>query len=566
MGRPCRTFLVISVFISLSGCSVGPDYETPAVAVPSVFGTASIPVVASAPATAEFVRWWQLLHDPQLDRLIERAIASNPDIEIALTRVQEARSQQIVVLGGMLPTVGGSGTDAIGSGTDLTKGRVAQPVRAGESARGDRQIVRAAGFDTGWELDLFGKVQRALEAAQDDAEAQMELRNAVLITVVADVARNYLDLRTLQIRLEIVRKDVATARRTVDLLDSNAGKSNQTNKSNETKPDRAPAKPDALASKRRDQSSASDEQDPAPGKGGAQAPKQKSKSSESKELDLTWAKGELAIQLARLPELEAAISGAESRLAILLGTYEADIADAIRGPAKLPPLPQRLRPGTPVELLRRRPDVRAAERELAAATARVGAATANLFPSVALTAGFGGQGTRVEGPRGATLPLRGPIWSFGPDAYWPLLDFGRLDALIDIQEMRTHEALVRYKKTIIAAVEEVDQAIRQYRLDLQRQKALGVALAAIRHAGALTAARYERGDSDFRTLLDAERRHYVLEEQAEIAAETSVLHFVAFYKALGGGWELYDELPPIPPAQPAIVAAAGRLTNGWRWH
>jgi outer membrane protein TolC len=257
-----------------------------------------------------------------------------------------------------------------------------------------------------------------------------------------------------------------------------------------------------------------------------------------------------------------AISGAESRLAILLGTYEADVAGAIRGPVKLPTLPGRLRPGTPVELLRRRPDIRAAERELAAVTARIGAATADLFPSVALTAGFGGQGTRIQGPS-ITQALRGPIWSFGPDAYWPLLDFGRLDALIDVQEMQTHEALVRYKKAILAAVEEVDQTIIQYRLDLQRWRTLSIALAAIHRAVDLTEARYKRGDSDFRTLLDMQRRSYLLEEQTAIAAEAAVLRYIAFYKALGGGWELYDELPPLPPVQPAIIAGVRRLTDSW---
>jgi outer membrane protein TolC len=326
-----------------------------------------------------------------------------------------------------------SGTVATGSGTDLTRGRVAQSIRAGDSTRGVRSISRMAGFDAGWELDLFGKYQRTLEAARDDAEAQMELRNAALITVIADVARNYLDIRGLQMRLKIARKDVATAQRTVDLLITRI----EPGLSNES---------DLTLAKLR-----------------VRAPKRQSESSASNELDLTLAKGELATQQARLPELNAAISAAESRLALVLGTYSADVPGAIRAPAKLPPLPERLRPGVPVELLQRRPDIRAAERELAAATARIGVATANLFPSVALTAGFGAQGT-VGQSVGA--PIHGPIWSFGPGAYWPLLDFGRLDALINIEEMRAHEVLIRYEKTIIAAVEEVNQAIKQYRLDL----------------------------------------------------------------------------------------------------
>jgi NodT family efflux transporter outer membrane factor (OMF) lipoprotein len=519
MRTRCQALVIAGAGVWLCGCAVGPDYENPAVAVPKFFGTVALTSAAAnppaelksdaanPPARPDFVRWWEVLRDPHLNALIERAIASNPDIEIALTRVQEARSQEIVVLGAMLPTVGGSGTIATGSGTDLTKGRVAQSIRAGDTSSGLKSISRMAGFDAGWELDLFGKYQRALEAARDDAEAQMELRNAVLITVIADVARNYLDVRGLQSRLEIARSDVATAQRTVDLL--------------MTRFDRGL----------------------------------------SNELDLTLARRQLATQQAMLPELTAAITAAESRLAVLLGTYSADIVGAIQRPAKMPSLPVRLRPGVPVDLLQRRPDIRQTERELAAATARIGVATGNLFPTVAVTAGLGVQGGTRQG---IATPIGNPIWSFGPAAYWPLLDFGRLDALINIEEMRAHEVLVRYKKTIIAAVEEVDQAIKQYRFDLQRQKALGVALEASHRAVDLATERYERGVTDFLNVLDAQRQDYALAEQTALAAEVVALDYVAFYKALGGGWELYAELPPIPAPQPALLATARRLTNGWR--
>jgi NodT family efflux transporter outer membrane factor (OMF) lipoprotein len=509
MRTRCRALVAAGALVWLSGCAVGPDYELPAIAVPKIFGTAALtPALPTPPPSTELVRWWQLLHDRRLNTLVERAVAANPDIEIALTRVQEAREQQIAVAGQMLPTVGGSGTVATGTGTDLTKGRVAQSIRAGDDATGFRQIWQMAGFDAGWELDLFGKYRRLLEATVDDTEAQMDLRNAVLINVIGDVARNYVDIRGLQLQLQIVRSNIATAQRTVELL--------------QTRFDRGL----------------------------------------SNELDLTLAKRELATEDARLPELNAAISAAQSRLAVLLGTYAADVAGAIQGPGKLPVVPERLRPGVPVDLLRRRPDVRASERQLAAATARIGVATADLFPSVALTAGLGEQGAR--GQSGSTPPLvHGAIWSFGPAAYWPLLDFGRLDALVNIEDMRAHETAVSYQKTIIAAVEEVDQAIKQYRLDLQRQRQLAAALDASHRAVDLATERYERGVTDFLNVLDAQRQDYVLAEQTAIAAEIVVLRYVAFYKALGGGWELYAELPPIPPAQPAVIAAARRLTNGW---
>src|SRR5271163_717952 len=162
-------FLIIGVALWVSGCAVGPDFELPIVGVPSSFGTASLTSgIASPPAAADFVRWWQVLHDRHLDALIDRAVASNPDIEIALTRVQEARTEQIVVLGAMLPNVGASGAAGLGTGTDLTKGRAAQSLRAGSNTTGIKSVSRIAGFDAGWELDLFGKYQRQLEAVRDD--------------------------------------------------------------------------------------------------------------------------------------------------------------------------------------------------------------------------------------------------------------------------------------------------------------------------------------------------------------------------------------------------------------
>jgi outer membrane protein TolC len=210
MGSRSWALLIIGAAVWVSGCAVGPDFELPTVGVPKYFGTASLPSGPAGPPArrpaADFVRWWQVLHDSQLNALIERAVASNPDLEIALTRVQEARTEQIVVLGALLPKVGANAAAGLGTGTDLMEGRAAQALSAGSNTTGIKSVSRIAGFDAGWELDLFGKYQRLLEAVRDDAETQMELRNAVLITVIGDVARNYLEIRGLQLRLEIARR------------------------------------------------------------------------------------------------------------------------------------------------------------------------------------------------------------------------------------------------------------------------------------------------------------------------------------------------------------------------
>ena len=492
----------------LCGCTVGPDYYLSEVEVPVSYGSAWKAVITQETVPQpEPVRWWHTLHDRELNRLVERAVECNPDIEIALTRIQAFRTQEIVVIGNALPQVGGSAGIAAGTGTDLTKGRVAQSIRAGDATTGLQHLDRMAGFDAGWELDLFGKYRRLLEAVRDDAEAMFELRNAVLISVVADVASSYVDIRGLQLRLKIAQKAVEAAQKNVTFT--------------QTRFERGL----------------------------------------TNELDVALAKRELATVQAVLPQLQAAISLAESRLSLLLGTYSPEVIPELRTSAELPHVPARLKAGVPADLLRRRPDIRQAERALAAATARVGVATANLFPDVTFTAGFGVQGGQPTG--GTTKPIGNPIWSAGPGGYWPLLDFGRLDALIDIQELQAHELFVNYKKTILFAVEEVDEAIKQYRAQQQRLRELSVALEQSKRAVALATQRYEQGLTDFLNVLDAERQEFTIEDQNAIAQEAVVMQYIALYKALGGGWELYDELPPLKEAQPALVATIRRLTNDW---
>jgi len=504
-----RRFLIVCAAAALCGCTVGPDYHLLEVAVPASYGSTWKAVVTQdeLPQPA-ILRWWHTLHDRELNRLVDRAVECNPDIEIALTRVQAFRTQEIVVIGHALPQVAGSAGIAAGTGTDMTKGRVAQSIRAGDVTTGLQHLDRMAGFDAQWELDLFGKYQRLFEAVRDDAQAMAELRNAVLISVVADVARNYVGIRGLQLRLKIAQQAADAAQKNVTFVQSRFER--------------------GLAN----------------------------------ELDVTLAKRELATVKALLPQLEAAISAAESRLSLLLGSYSPDVLPEFKRSAGLPHVPSKLRAGVPADLLRRRADIRQAERALAAANARIGVETANLFPTVVFTAGFGAQGGEPTG--GAIKPIGNPIWSAGPGGYWPLLDFGRLDAIIDIRELQAQELFVTYKKTILLAVEEVDQAIKQFRAEQQRLRDLSVALEHSKRAVALATERYERGLTDFLNVLDAERQEFAIEDQNAVAQETVIVQYIALYKALGGGWELYDDLPPLKEAQPALVASIRRITNDWR--
>ena len=230
MAVKSRFLLTLAATAGLSACAVGPDYRFPEVALPAHFGGPQQEIVSQATTPQpEFVRWWQNLRDPELNRLIERAIAYNPDLEIALTRVQALRTQENIVISNALPSVEASGSIAQGTGNDLTKGRASTALRSAMNNTTLAKETRVGGFDAAWELDLWGKYRRQLEAVQDDAQALNELRNGVLITVVSDVARSYADLRGLQLRLVIARGAVKAASQTADLAQArfNRGLTNE---------------------------------------------------------------------------------------------------------------------------------------------------------------------------------------------------------------------------------------------------------------------------------------------------------------------------------------------------
>jgi NodT family efflux transporter outer membrane factor (OMF) lipoprotein len=496
------SFGVFSVW--LAGCAVGPNYHVPQTVTPRNFVAAPAAAVNAAPATnpaVDLTQWWHSLNDPELDSLIDRTIRANPDIEIALTRLQEARTQEAVLLGHALPEVAASGAGGRGTGSDLTRSGAAPALRGADNKGSLNQISQVAGFAASWEIDLFGGYRRAIEAGKYDIAAAASARNAVLISVVADVARNYVDMRGLQMRLAIIRDNIATAEQLQDL--------------EQTRFDRGL----------------------------------------TNELDLQLANRELATLQSGLPLLQSDIKAAQYRIAVLLGQYPEDLAEELTQPGTLPNLPEAVEPGLPLDLLQRRPDIREAERQLAAATARIGVATANLFPHVSLSGGLGTQSATV-GAQGSH------IWAFGPSVYWPLLDFGTLDALVSIADLQAHERLIAYRKTIVDAVQDADTAIADFGAQEQRLKNLADAMRASERAVSLAQQRYDRGLTDFLNVVDAERQQYTLEDEYTASQQSAADAFIYLYKALGGGWEPYQNIPPIRRPEPAVMAGFHRLLAG----
>jgi NodT family efflux transporter outer membrane factor (OMF) lipoprotein len=489
---------------ALAGCSLGPEYFTPDAALPVSFVTPPAGErTPSGGASPDLWQWWRTLHDRQLNDLIDLAIQNNLDLKIALDRLQQARLQLVVIGAQAVPQVNGGVGGGTGTGTDETKGRVAQALRDGDNSTGLKKISGVGGLDAEWEIDIFGKIASRLESQVYTAESLKEARDWVYVVIAADVTRLYFDLRARQDRLQILYRNIEASRKVLDLA--------------QTRLDRGL----------------------------------------TNELDVLLARRQVETLQADVEPLKALIAANTYALAVLVGDYPEAISRRLQRASAVPRLPARAPAGTPVDLLRRRPDIREAERALAAAVADIDARTADLFPSVAITAAAGAQ----AGPRsGSAIPITW-IGSVGPALDAPILDFGALDAKIEIADYHAHELAAAYKQSILIAVQQVDEANASYQGFRQSVRSLDLALDAARQATKVATERYDRGLTDFLNVLDAERQQFTLEQQRAEVVRLAGDSFVALYKALGGGWPPNEIIPPIRRPDPAFVAAIKRLAQ-----
>jgi NodT family efflux transporter outer membrane factor (OMF) lipoprotein len=492
--------------VGLAACSVGPDFSLPETGLPGSYIASPGGKTAGTGGTVAHVdltQWWRSFRDPQLVALVGRAIEGNPDIGIALARLQQARAREVVATGAALPKGELAAGAGIGTGSDNTRGRIPDALHSAANTGGFDHVDEAGGFVTAWELDVFGKLRREIEASHLDALAAAKARDAVTVSVIADVARAYIELRGFQEQIAVVRRNIETARRSQQVVQTryNQGLTN--------------------------------------------------------ELDVTLAQRQLATIEAGLGPLTSQLQSSQYTIAILLGEYPETLAGELRTDGPSPHLLARIPVGLPVSLLQRRADIQQAEFELGAATARMDSAIADLFPRVAVTSAVGGQGGTLA-TTGTPITFIGGI---GPALYWPVLDFGTLDARIEVADYHAREALLRYKANVLDAVQDVDQAISRYNAEQSRVAGLSRARDAALRAFTLSSERYERGLTDYINVLDAEREQFALEAQYVISRRTAGVQLVALYKALGGGWEHYQAVPPIRRPEPAIAAAA-RIVGG----
>jgi NodT family efflux transporter outer membrane factor (OMF) lipoprotein len=490
-----------------AGCTVGPNYHRPAVEVPDRFSRwpATQPTTASTtqPAQVDLAHWWEAMGDPELNSLLARAVRSNLDIQAAIARLQQARAAEAVFFGSSLPDLYFSGTGARGTGSNETRGRIDGPLNAASNATGLKELTQILGADTAFELDLFGNLRREGEAVAADAAVANELRNQVLITVLGDVTRSYVVIRTLQLRVAIAQQSIDAQRQSLQVVETRFQR------------------------------------------------------GITNELDVALARRELETTESALAPLKAQLVGAKRNLAVLLGQTPDSLMNELRAEGPLPVPPAEVAAGLPGDLLRRRPDVRQAEAQVIAANARLGVAISYLYPRIFLTAGAGVQGQGL----GRTPVEWKDIWSAGPTVEWPLLDFGTVDAQIQQRDQFTRQQVANYRKVILTAIEQVDDSLTNYDAERSRLGNLTRAVAAAQRALQLATQRYERGIINYLNVVDAERQLYVLQDQFAVSENAAVADFVDICQALGGGWQGFAPPPPLHQPLPAIFATAADIAG-----
>jgi len=468
---------VLMLLVFQMGCTaVGPDYVRPELPLPAQWHSIADP--GHPGDQGLLVGWWEELDDAVLSDLIQQATAANLDVREAASRVREARAQRQQSRAALFPTL-----DAAGSAKK--SGRHAE-----DGSYTDSELY-AAGFDAGWELDIFGGIRRSLEAAQADLEASTEEFRDVMVTLLAEVAVNYVDVRTYQSRLAVAQDNLATQEETWRLLD-------------------------AL-----------------------------SRAGMGDEVAVTQARYNMESTRGKIPALEVGREAAMNRLAVLTGQPPGSLHARLEEVRAIPRVTVAMAVGVPADILRNRPDVRRAERELAAQTARVGEATADLYPQFALSGSIGLEALSL----GDLFSSGSSLWSLGPTVRWPVFDAGAIRSNIDVQDERRQQAQLRYEATVLGALEEVENALIAYAQEQHKIEALQTAAEAARLAAQLAGQRYIAGLTGFSDVLDAQRSLLSFEDQLTESRGAAVSEFVRLYKALGGGWQSVDPTASMTTAE-----------------
>lgn len=462
--------------LALTGCMVGPDFHKPETTMPASWHgltPADTPTSVAAPREIELVEWWKSFNDATLTSLVERAVRANLDAKLAQARIRQARASLGVAGAGLWPEIDAN------AGYSYNRGSTSSS-SGSSSASGVAYDLFQAGLDASWELDFFGGLRRNVEAADADLLAAVEDRRNVLVTLLGDVATNYVNLRGSQEQAEIARGNLKSQRHTAEI----------TRKRHEA--------------------------------GFVSA------------LDMANAKAQVALTKSQIPVFESSAQASIYALSVLLGQEPAALVRELAASAQIPPVPPEIPVGLPSELLRRRPDIRKAEAQIHAATARIGVATADLFPKFSLTGSFGFSSTDLN----AFTSWNSRNYSVGPTLSWPIFDAGRIRWNIEVQNALEEQALLTYRKTVLTALQDVETALFAYAKEQDHHKALAEEVEQNQRAVDLSMKLYVVGKGDFLNVLIAERALYTSQDALVQSVRNLSGDLVALYKALGGGWEI----------------------------
>jgi len=471
--------LILAGAALLGGCAgfppkVGEDYKKPEIAVPSQWSVTTSP--EKGDSAQRLAKWWRQFNDPQLDKLIDEALAGSYDLKLAQAKLRQSRASRSQAVSGLFPTLTASGS---ATRTQYSNANAYSSVAGGMSGSIPTRTLYDAGFDASWEIDIFGGTRRGIEAAEADlASSEADLNNT-RVSLVAEVAQNYIELISYRQRINIAQSNLASQSETLQITEwrYQAGLVTST--------------------------------------------------------DVEQARTNREQTRASIPDLEVSSASAENRLAVLVGKNPGSLHDQLKTAKTLPVLPASVASGIPADVLTQRPDLIAAERTLAAETARTGQKLAKRFPSLNLSGSLGWQAYSL-GALGAAGTL---TKSLAASLSQTLFDGGNLRSQVEIQSAVQEQAFVTYQKSVLTALEDVENALRSYASGRDRVDARSKAAESARNAAQLTRQQYQSGLVDFQKVLDTERTLLTAEDNLASAEASMRTSLVTLYKALGGGWE-----------------------------
>lgn len=465
--RSATWIVAVLVAVGLAGCaSVGPDYVAPAPDAPAAWSRLEEGGPAQDGHVGDISQWWRALNDPLLTTLVDEALLANHDVRDAQSRLRAARARRAVAMADFFP-----GLNASGSGSRAMSSR--------ETGSGLTRENYKAGLDASWELDVFGGTRRDFEAAGADLQASVASLNAARVSLAAEVALSYVEMRSLQQRLRIAQANLASQSETLQLT------------------------------RWRAQAGLTDSQDV------AQALSSREQTR------------------AQIPALEISLVETQHSLDILLGRTPGSLRNRLDADKGLPRPSDKIAVGIPADVLRQRPDIQAAERTLAAETARVGVAEAARYPSFSLSGSIGLEALTL----GALGYSGAETWSLLGGITAPIFQAGRLRAQVEVQDAAREQALLAYEQTVLEALRDVENALISLARSEQRAETLKIAAEAAQNAADMARLRYSSGLVDFQPVLDSERNALSTEDSLASANADRVRALIRLYKALGGGWE-----------------------------